>query len=53
MKNNDNICIRLYTKDDLKGKFYLTYGDAVQIEFWWKNQKLGNYATYERLTNNI
>lgn len=51
MKNTDNICIRLYTKYEFKGKFFLKYGDATQIEYWWKNEKVGNYVTYERLDN--
>ena len=51
MKNEDTIYIRLYENHKLKGKFILKYGDALQIEYWWKHQQKGNYVQYERIIN--
>lgn len=47
MNRNDNVCISLYSSHQFRGKFYLKYGDAKQIEFWWLNQQRDNYVRYE------
>ena len=51
MKDNNIIYIKLYSNHDFKGKFILRYGDAIQIEYWWKHQQKGNYVQYETIIN--
>ena len=51
MKDNDIIYIRLYSNNEFKGKFILKYGDAKQIEYWWKHQQKRNYVQYETIIN--
>lgn len=51
MKDEDICYIRLYTENKFVGKFILKYGDAIQIEYWWKHQKKGNYVQYEKIIN--
>ena len=51
MKNEETICIKLYSNHEFKGKFILKYGDAKQIEYWWKYQQKENYVQYETIIN--
>lgn len=42
-------CIKLYTRNKLKGTFYLRQTDAVEIGFWWHSLDKENYSTFEKI----
>ena len=42
-------CIKLYTRNELKGKFYLRQKDAVEIAFWWHSLDKDNCSTHEKI----
>lgn len=42
-------CIKLYTRNELKGKFNLRLKDAVEIGFWWHSIDKNNCSTFEKI----
>lgn len=47
-------CIKLYTRNELKGKFNLRLKDAVEIGFWWHSldkKQLFNFSKNNRILN--